>query len=137
MRKQIFVDTVFVVALVNCRDQYHHQAADLAKQYEHHPLIVTDAVLIEIGNALSRQYRKESVRIIEHFFNSDEVEIVHLTPDLLNHAFCLYKFYEDKTWSLVDCISFVVMREAGITQAFTFDQHFVQAGFQALMRGIF
>lgn len=135
MQKQIFVDTVFVAALVNCRDQYHHQASDLAKKYEHHPLIVTDAVLIEIGNALSRQYRKESVRIIEYFFNSDEVELVHLTPDLLNQAFCLYKFYEDKTWSLVDCISFVVMRKTGITQALTFDQHFVQAGFQALMRG--
>jgi len=26
------------------------------------------------------------------------------------------------------------MREAGVNQALTFDQHFVQAGFQALMR---
>jgi predicted nucleic acid-binding protein len=26
------------------------------------------------------------------------------------------------------------MREAGMTQVLTFDQHFVQAGFQALMR---
>ena len=26
------------------------------------------------------------------------------------------------------------MREAGVSQALTFDQHFVQAGFQALMR---
>jgi predicted nucleic acid-binding protein len=33
----------------------------------------------------------------------------------------------------VDCISFMVMREAGVNQALTFDQHFVQADFQALM----
>jgi hypothetical protein len=33
-----------------------------------------------------------------------------------------------------NCISFIVMREAGVNQALTFDQHFVQAGFQALMR---
>jgi predicted nucleic acid-binding protein len=45
----------------------------------------------------------------------------------------LYKSHQDKAWGLVDCISFVVMREAGVNQALTFDQHFVQAGFQALM----
>jgi uncharacterized protein len=43
---------------------------------------------------------------------------------------------QDKAWGLVDCISFIVMREAGVNQALTFDQHFVQAGFQALMREI-
>ncbi len=42
--------------------------------------------------------------------------------------------YQDKAWGLVDCISFGVMRKAGVTAALTFDQHFVQAGFQALMR---
>ena len=43
-------------------------------------------------------------------------------------------FVHYKAWGLVDCISFIVMREAGVNQALTFDQHFVQAGFQALMR---
>jgi len=33
-------------------------------------------------------------------------------------------------------VSFIAMREAGVTQALTFDQPFVQAGFQALMREI-
>ena len=36
----------------------------------------------------------------------------------------------------VDYISFMVMREAGVHQALTFDQHFVQADLQALMREI-
>lgn len=40
--------------------------------------------------------------------------------------------YQDKEWGLVDCISFVVMWEAGVTQVLTFDQHFAQAGFQVL-----
>jgi uncharacterized protein len=45
----------------------------------------------------------------------------------------LYRSHQDKAWGLVDCIPFVAMREVGIHQALTFDQHFVQAGFQALM----
>jgi len=40
-----------------------------------------------------------------------------------------YEKHSDKTWSLVDCISFVVMQENGITEALTFDGDFTQAGF--------
>ncbi len=48
--------------------------------------------------------------------------------------FILYCDYADKTRGLVDCVSFVVMRETGITDALTNDKHFRQAGFNALMR---
>jgi uncharacterized protein len=131
---QIFVDTLFVVALINQRDQYHQRASELADSLETQFLITTDAVLLEIGNALARNYKNEAVEIIEHFFGSDEVEIVRLTPELFAQAFILYKTHQDKAWGLVDCISFVVMKQSEVSQALTFDQHFVQAGFQALMR---
>lgn len=56
MPNWIFIDTLFVIALINCRDQYHQQALDLAEQFEGTPLLVTDAVLLEIDNALARSY---------------------------------------------------------------------------------
>ena len=37
--------------------------------------------------------------------------------------------YHDKAWSLVDATRFAIMRQRGITEAFTTDHHFVQAGF--------
>lgn len=131
---KILVDTLFVVALVNQRDQFHEQALALADRFEHYPLLITDAVLLEIGNALSRNYKQEAVAIIEQFLSAEEVEIVNLTPRLFSEAFSLYQTHQDKAWGLVDCVSFVVMRERSIDQALTFDQHFVQAGFRALMR---
>jgi predicted nucleic acid-binding protein len=75
----IFVDTLFVIALINHRDQYHQQASSLADQFEGHSLIVTDAVLLEIGNALSRGYKRQASEVIQHFFDSDEIEVV--SPD--------------------------------------------------------
>jgi predicted nucleic acid-binding protein len=106
----------------------------LAEQFEGHSLLVTDAVLLEIGNALACSYKQEAVAIIEQFLTAAEVEVVHLTPHLFTQGFALYKSYQDKAWGLVHCISFFVMRETGVHQALTFEQHFVQAGFQALMR---
>lgn len=127
---RIFVDSGFVTALINQRDQYHQQALELADRLEGHALITTDAVLLEFGNALARNYKQKAIEIIEQFLDSDEVEIVSLTPQLFNQALSQYKQYEDKEWGLVDCISFVVMQEIGINQVLTFDRHFVQAGFQ-------
>ena len=136
MPNRIFVDTVFVIALINQRDQYHQQASELADRFEGYPLLTTDAVLLEIGNALARGYKQEAIEVIEQFLASDEVEIKRLTPYLFEQAFELYKQHRDKDWSLVDCISFVTMREAGMSQALTFDRHFVQAGFEVLANGV-
>lgn len=134
MAARTFVDTLFVIALINQRDQYHERAAELAARYERERFLTTDAVLLEIGNALAKKYRQEAVEVITHLLTSEDVEVVRLTPALFDESFALYKSHEDKEWGLIDCISFVVMHQTGIQDALTFDQHFVQAGFRALMR---
>ncbi len=129
-----FVDTSFVVALVNKRDQCHLRALDLASQFERRPLVTTDAVLLEIGNALAKNFRAASIQVIDDFLTSSEIQIVHLYPDLFHKGFSLYRSRLDKTWGLIDCVSFIVMREAGIAESLTADKHFEQAGFRALLR---
>lgn len=129
---QIFIDTGFIIALINERDQYHQQAVELSVQFEGHPFLTTDAVLLEVGNALVRNYKRQAIEIIEQFLDADEIEVVSLTPQLFNQAVRFYKRYQHKEWGLVDCVSFTVMREAGVMQALAFDKHFVQAGFQLL-----
>ncbi len=129
---KIFIDTSFIIALINERDQYHNQALSLADQYDTQLLVVTDSVLLEVANALSRRYKFEAIQVIEDLLTSEDVEVVRLTPELFDRAFQLYKTRQDKAWGLVDCVSFIIMQDRGISIAFTFDQHFAQAGFQIL-----
>jgi uncharacterized protein len=58
---------------------------------------------------------------------------VRLTPDLYLDSYKLYVDRPDKDWGLTDCSSFEIMRRKRIVQALTADEHFVQAGYQALL----
>ena len=127
------IDTSYIVAVVSDRDENHERANRLVDEYDQKLLLVTDAVLLEIGNALSKNFKPEAVEIIENAFSSERIEVVRVNETLFDEGFELYKSHSDKTWGLVDCISFVVMRENNVTDALTSDKHFVQAGFRALM----
>jgi predicted nucleic acid-binding protein len=97
-------------------------------------LVTTQAILIEIGNALSkRTQRQAAVRLLRSFESDANIEIVPLSAELYEQAFRLYSQRGDKEWGLTDCISFVVMSERGITSALTGDRDFQQAGFRALL----
>jgi predicted nucleic acid-binding protein len=132
MLNSLFMDTGFIIALVNDNDQYHQKALILADKFEGFPTVITDAVLLEIGNALSKNFKIQATEIINYFYSSPEVTIINLNPILFKKGLELYQSYQDKTWGLVDCISFVVMREMGISDVLTFDKHFAQAGFNIL-----
>jgi len=129
MTDSVFIDTGYILALVNENDQHHAEALALSEHYDGRSVVVTDAVLLEIGNALSRMDRNAAVQIIQDIRNSPGTTVVNLTPELFEAAFALYRRHTDKQWGLIDCVSFVVMRRMGLTSALVFDQHFVQAGF--------
>jgi predicted nucleic acid-binding protein len=56
--------------------------------------------------------------------------ITLLTVELTDfHGACrLFAEFEDKTWSLTDCTSYVLMQKHSIRKAFAFDEHFRQFG---------
>jgi uncharacterized protein len=132
-----FLDTAYAIALSSPKDEHHHKALLLAEQIEAEGtrLLTTQAILLEIGNALSKhRYRKESIKLLEALEQDPKVEIISLTKDLYRRSFNLYRNRPDKEWGITDCISFVVMQERGLTEALTTDEHFEQAGFKALLR---
>lgn len=129
----IFLDTSYILALANVTDRYH-ELAQTAFELISSPYLTTEAVLIEIGNALSRQrWRSLSVKLLYEMRTSWDLEIVPVDSSLLERAIDLYCSRMDKEWGLTDCISFVVMYEYGLNQVLTTDRHFEQAGFQNVL----
>ena len=132
MANRIFVDTSFVLALINERDQYHKQAEALSFKFEESFLITTVAVLLEIGNALAKDFRREANAVLRLLRGSTRVEVVQIDQRLFEKALEIYEKYDDKTWGLVDCVSFIVMGERGLTDVLTFDGDFSASGFTVI-----
>jgi hypothetical protein len=134
---EVFLDTSFAIALSSVTDQNHVRAVQLANQIETNKtrLVTTQAILLEIGNALSKQrHRVAAIQLLESLETDPNVEVVLFTNSLYKLAFNLFKQREDKEWGLVDCTSFIVMQDREIIEALTADAHFQQAGFRVLLR---
>jgi uncharacterized protein len=134
---EIFLDTAYAIALSASADEHHERAVLLAKRIkkERAKLVTTRGVLLEIGNALARlRYRHAAIGLLQSLESDPAVEIVPLSEGLYGRGLHLFSERSDKEWSLIDCLSFVIMQDRGIQAALTTDEHFQQAGFRALMR---
>jgi predicted nucleic acid-binding protein len=119
----IFVDTGYLFAITTPGDQLHGRATSWAKSLRE-PVLTTEYVLWELVNGLSRPLdRRQAHALLDNIQMSSAWEVVEARRDLISPG-----------WSLTDCISFIVMRDRGITRALTHDHHFEQAGFEALLR---
>ena len=130
----IFVDTSFIIAWINPQDHLHQRSLQLVSEYEELPWLTTDCILLEVGNSLARNYKEKAVAVIDNFLSDEDVKIVGLDADLFHRAFELFRDRDDKKWGIIDCVSFIVMDDHACNMAFTHDRHFVQAGFEALLR---
>jgi hypothetical protein len=134
---EFFQDASYAIALSASSDQFHQRAVLLAEQVQSAAtrLVTTRAVALEIGNALAKQrYHSAAVVLLSALDHDRAVEVVPLSEALFQQAFELYRQRPDKEWGLTDCVSFVLMKERGITEALTTDDHFRQAGFRALLK---
>lgn len=132
--KTVFADSFYFFALVNDRDSAHQRALDFLKSYKGR-LLTTAWVLTELGDGLASPANRHSFLATLNLLKTEpNVAIVGCSDQLLEAGIELYRERPDKSWSLTDCISFVVMQREGITEALTGDKHFEQAGFVALLK---
>jgi predicted nucleic acid-binding protein len=130
----VFADAFYFVARLNRRDQHHERVLKFSRDFRAR-LLTSDWVLMEVADALAESECRSRVReFILHLRQSSVCEIVPASRELLDRALALYHQHADKSWTLTDCISFVIMRDRNVTDALTGDKHFEQAGFVALLK---
>lgn len=132
----LFLDTAYVYALFNTRDQWHAKAVEWQKiiEADDRRLVTTQLILVEIGNGLAgKQFRTQAARIIRYLQENELVEVVSVSQTMFSRAFELFEERSDKDWGFTDCFSFVAMQDNDLTDALTADTHFRQAGFNALL----
>lgn len=78
--------------------------------------------------------RASALAFATDLLDTPDIETVWVDKHLHRLAVALLTERQDKTYSLCDAVSFVLMRQRGITEALSTDRHFEQAGFIRLLR---
>lgn len=133
----VFADTAYWVALIYSRDFLAEAAAKAPTRFGPFRIMTSEMVLAELLNELSarsERLRRAAVRLVQGTMDNPQTEIIPQSTALFQRALTLYSDRPDKQWSLTDCASFVIMNQQKITEALTYDHHFEQAGFRALLR---
>ena len=134
----VFVDTSGWASLFVPEQPFHDKAKAVMERHlsAGAGIVTTNYVLAELVALLHSPLgipHSRRVEVIEAIRSAGSLEVAHVDQDLDEKAWGLYKRRSDKSWSLVDCTSFAIMRSRGISQALTEDHHFDQAGFQRLL----
>jgi predicted nucleic acid-binding protein len=126
----VFVDTSALYSALTVRDEHHRAARDRWTELltGDEPLISTNYVLVETLALLARRVGFQAIRD----FQADFVPVLQVSwvdQALHERAMAALLTAGMRDLSLVDCVSFAVMRGLGLDTAFAFDAHFVQQGF--------
>lgn len=129
----MLIDTSGWICLLD-KDEPQHN--DAVRYYHSTPSRTTTnyilAELIPLANTrgVARNKTREFIRKIE---KDRSIRLAWVDEELHEKGMKLLEARPDKTYSLCDAVSFVVMREFGLNQALTTDRHFKQEGFIRLL----
>jgi predicted nucleic acid-binding protein len=131
----IFLDTGFLYALVNKRDENHDRVLAVMREYRDRDVrkvgLTTNHVVEETITLIKASGHRDpglahdaAVVVGRKLYAGLFGQIHHVTENEERAAFEYLARHRDKRYSLTDCISFVVMDARGGTEALTVDSDF-------------
>jgi predicted nucleic acid-binding protein len=134
--RRVFADTYYWIALLNDRDHGHAAAKAISRTLQQSTLVTTQEVLSEVLTYFCEHGRfvRQTVTAFIRIILADPAIVIQPQSDqTFLDGLAFYEARPDKEYSHADCISMLVMRKEGITEALTDDDHFTQEGFTALL----
>ncbi|MBX9625802.1 MAG: PIN domain-containing protein [Gemmataceae bacterium] len=131
--RAVFLDTVGLLALWDTSDQWHAPADAAYQLLNAGPvrLVASTLVLAECGNAAARRpYRDDPADLWAALDAAGD--LLRPTDAQLDRAWDAYRRRLHAAAGFVDQVSFVLMADLGVREAFTNDAHFRAAGFVTL-----
>lgn len=129
----MLLDTSGLLSLIDPGQPRHQLAVDQYRKsasWLTHGYVLSE--LTALGNA-RKVSAKKVVSYIEDLLVNPDVDVVWPDQFLTSQALVLMSSRLGAGYSLCDAVSFVLMRDRGLTAALTSDAHFEQAGFQRLL----
>ena len=130
--RQYFIDTFYLVALSNQRDQWHRCVLLFSQSLDDYHLYTVDEVLAEyltFCSASKPHIRAEAARKVRNVLNDPYITVFPQNHTSFLDALAFYETRLDKHYSLTDCVAMQVMRREGLTDVLSNDHHFMQEGF--------
>lgn len=129
----MLLDTSGLLCIHHKAEPYHLQAGMLYKQAHNrltHSYVLAEFVALATARRLPRL---PALAYIADLLENPDIETVWIDESLHREAMTLLLSRQDKTYSLCDAVSFVLMRQRNLTEALTTDRHFEQEGFRKLL----
>jgi predicted nucleic acid-binding protein len=135
MSREVFVDASAWIAATDRGDKYHQVAGKeyLRLLHERVGLVTTNLVIAEAYIVIQRTGgHAPAMRLLDSLRGSPRLSRVYSDARLEALAEAILGKYAAQDFSYADAVSFAVMQERRIQEAFTFDKHFASLGFQRL-----
>lgn len=130
----MLLDTSGLLCYLHQDEQQHDRAVHLIHDADDRLLTHSHVLAELVALALVRRFPRSQVLVfIVDLVDNPDIETIWVDEQLHRKAMQLLVERKDKTYSLCDAISFVLMRQRGITDALTTDRHFEQEGFVRLL----
>lgn len=135
--KVVFADTGYWIALLNPQDELHNKARKISELLNPVHIITSEAVLIKVFSYFSQQgemFEEVASNLIDSVHQHPNTTVVSQTSVQFRAGMLFHMKRPNQAWSLTDCVSFKIMESQGISEALTYNEHFEQAGYIALLR---
>lgn len=132
MTPSVWVDTSFLYAMFVAADQNHDAAQAIWHEVVSRrlPCLSSNAVYADLGSLFAYRFdHRTAFSRMALLLDSVLIKQVFTDTRVQSGALKWWRTYQDQSFSLVDCISFELMRLLGLTYVLSFDTDFTIAGF--------